>query len=115
MEASITQKIDLEEFYEDVVFEQCIASTDFMDECGQSNCKDFGLPVRLELRSDRKAGKAYSLFFESRRSILEIDKTKFVLMDEGLLKPESERRGMPAVYARIEHFVIESGIDEDLF
>ncbi|MNC43803.1 hypothetical protein D3C75_926800 [compost metagenome] len=47
--------------------------------------------------------------------MLEVDKSKFVLMDEGLLRPEGERQGMPVVYDRIEKFVIRDGIDEDLF
>lgn len=109
-------KIDLDVFYGDAFFEQYIVSLDFVNFCELYNCKYFSVPLAIELRKGREVSKGYSLFFvQSRCSILDVDKSKFVLMDEGLLRPESERQGMPVVYDRIEKFVIRGGIDEDLF
>lgn len=109
-------KIDLDVFYGDAFFEQYIVSLDFVNFCELYNCKYFSVPLAIELRKGREVSKGYSLFFvQSRCSILDVDKSKFVLMDEGLLRPESERQGMPVVYDRIEKFVIRGGIEEDLF
>ncbi|MEN5305842.1 hypothetical protein [Pseudomonas sp. TWI628] len=109
-------KIDLDAFYGDAFFEQYIVSLDFVSLCELYNCKYFSVPLAIELRKGVGASKAYNLFIvQSRRSILDLDKSKFILMDEGLLRPEGERQGMPAVYDRIEKFVIRGGIDEDLF
>ncbi|MDM9600457.1 hypothetical protein QTN23_13060 [Pseudomonas shirazica] len=109
-------KIDLDVFYGDAFFEQYIVSLDFVSLCDLYNCKYFSVPLAIELRKGREASKGYSLFFvQSRCSILDVGKSKFALMDEGLLRPESERQGMPVVYDRIEKFVIRGGVDEGLF
>ncbi|MNH29130.1 hypothetical protein D3C79_893410 [compost metagenome] len=113
---SYQAKIDLDVFYGDAFFEQYIVSLDFVNLCELYSCKYFSVPLTIELRKGGEASKGYSLFVvQSRCSMLEVDKSKFVLMDEGLLRPEGERQGMPVVYDRIEKFVIRDGIDEDLF
>ncbi|WP_313712415.1 hypothetical protein [Pseudomonas sp.] len=114
--SSYRAKIDLDKFYGDAFFEQYIVSSDFVSLCELYNCKYFSVPLTLELCKGVGAGKAYNLFIvQGRRSILDLDKSKFILMDEGLLRPVGERQGMPAAYDRIEGFVIRGGIDEDLF
>jgi len=114
--SSYQAKIDLDAFYGDAFFEQYIASSDFVSLCELYNCTYFSVPLTIELRKGVEASKAYSLFIvQSRHSILDADKSKFILMDDGLLRPEGERQSMPAVYDRIEEFVVRGGIDEDLF
>ncbi|HGA2320948.1 hypothetical protein ACIPZ5_19590 [Pseudomonas sp. NPDC089428] len=114
--SSYHAKIDLDEFYGDAFFEQYIVSSDFVSLCELYSCKYFSVPLTVELRKGVGASKAYNLFIvQGRRSILDLDKSKFILMDEGLLRPVGERQGMSAAYDRIEKFVIRGGVDEDLF
>ncbi|MBA6100551.1 hypothetical protein H4C80_26015 [Pseudomonas juntendi] len=109
-------KIDLDAFYGDAFLEQYIVSSDFEHLCELYDCNYFSVPLMLELRKGVKVNKSYNLFFvQGRYSILDVEKSKFVLMNEGLLRPEEERQGMPVVYDRIEEFVVRSGVYEDLF
>ncbi len=109
-------KIDLDTLSGDAFFEQYIVSSDFLNLCELYGCKYFSLPLIIELCKGGTVDKGYNLFFaHSRCSILDSSKSKFTLMDEGLLRPEAERQGMPLIYDRIEEFVIRAGVGEDLF
>ena len=113
--ASYQAKVDLDKFDADAIFEQYIASSDFIRLCESYKCSYFSAPPIIELRKKTKTNKSYNfLCITSRRSILDIEKSRFTLMSEELLRPEAERRGMTAIYDRIDEFAVKPDIEEDL-
>jgi len=107
---------DLNKLYVDVIFEQYLASSEFIRVCESFNCKFLSVPVMISLRGSTKPEKDYRLFCVlSRCSLLDVDRSTFELVDEGLLRPESERQHMSPLYARIDRFSARSDVDYDLF
>jgi len=107
---------DLNELHVDVMFEQYLASSEFIRICEKLNCKFLSIPVAISLRGSTKPEKDYSFFCVlSRCSLLDVDLSTFELVDDGLLRPENERQNMSPLYARIDRFAARSDVEYDLF
>lgn len=113
---SYVAKVGLDDLSVDVIFEQYLASTDFVSHCESCSCSFIAVPLSVELRNGLSAAKGYSFFYVlSRYSLLDLSCSKFMLMDEGLLRSSDDREGMSPVYERIDKFVPRSDVDCDLF
>jgi len=114
-EPSYTIKLELEQFETDAVLEQYIVSSRFLSLCAAHKCEYIDLPLTIELASG-KSIQDFSFFcLLSRYSLLDVEKSEFVLMDEGLLRPMAERVDKSPVYDRIDRFIVKENIGEDLF
>lgn len=113
---SYEMKADLDRFETDVVFEQYIASAEFVRMCESQNCTFIDIPLKVTLSGGVKTEKEYKFFCViSRCSLLDSDNSVFTLMDERLLRPLEEREDLTPAYERIDKFVPSNEVSEDLF
>ncbi|WAC00445.1 hypothetical protein OSW16_12660 [Pseudomonas putida] len=113
---SYEMEADLNKFHVDVTFEQYLASSEFIRMCENFNCKFLSIPVMISLRGSTKPEKDYKFFCVlSRCSLLDVERSTFELVDDGLLRPENERQYMSPLYARIDRFCARSDVEYDLF
>lgn len=109
-------KADLNKLNVDVIFEQYLASSEFVQVCEDFHCEFLSIPVMVSLHGSTKPNKEYRFFCVlSRCSLLDVNRSTFDLMDDWLLCPESEREKMSPLYARIDKFSPRSDVEYDLF
>ncbi|UBM26733.1 hypothetical protein K8374_07140 [Pseudomonas sp. p1(2021b)] len=109
-------EIGLDAFDVDVIFEQYIASSKFVDFCKKYRCRFISIPLKVTLRGGMKPDGEYNLFLVlSRYSLLDIESSMYTLMDEGLLRQVDERENIIPVYDRIDKFVPRADVSDDLF
>jgi hypothetical protein len=114
--SSYEMKADLNKLHVDVIFEQYLASSEFIRMCENFHCNSLTIPVMISLRGSAKPKKDYRFFCVlSRCSLLDVDRSTFELVDDGVLCPESERQHMSPLYARIDKFFPRSDVEYDLF
>jgi len=100
----------------DVIFEQFLASSDFVSLCDDLGCGIFTIPVTVELNGQERPEKSYSFFLATKRlSILDRKFSRYELMHSGLLRSDSEIKDDVPVYDRIDFFSIRPGVDQHLF
>jgi len=108
----------------DVIFEQFLASSDFVSLCDDLGCGIFTIPVTVELNGQERPEKSYSFFLATsysfflatkRLSILDRKFSRYELMHSGLLRSDSEIKDDVPVYDRIDFFSIRPGVDQHLF
>ncbi|MFR0675080.1 hypothetical protein ACLUUI_16045 [Enterobacterales bacterium AW_CKDN230030176-1A_HGKHYDSX7] len=113
-ESSYALKLKLEKFEIDAVLEKYIVSSRFVSLCSRFECEYIDVPLKVELGSGEKLEDFRFFYVLSRGSLLDVEKSKFVLTDKRLLRPDSERSGALPVYDRIDRFIVKENIHEDL-
>lgn len=114
-ERCYTVKLELEQFEVDAVLEQYIVSSGFLNLCAMHRCRYIELPLTIELGAGARLRDFSSFCILSRRSLLDVERSEFALMDEALLRPKAERINSSPIYDRIDRFVIKDDVHEDLF
>ncbi|MGE8046599.1 imm11 family protein [Pseudomonas monteilii] len=107
-------ELNLEKFEIDAVLEKYIVSSRFVSLCSRLECEYIDVPLEVELSSGEKLENFRFFYVLSRGSLLDVEKSKFVLTDKGLLRPDSERLSVLPVYDKIDRFVVKENIHEDL-
>ncbi|MDO7912177.1 hypothetical protein ACI2KC_05050 [Pseudomonas monteilii] len=113
-ESSYELKLKLEKFEIDAALEKYIASSRFVDLCSRLKCEYIDVPLKVELGSGENLENFRFFYILSRGSLLDVEKSKFVLTDKRLLRPDSERINVLPIYDRIDRFIVKEGIYEDL-
>jgi hypothetical protein len=114
-EPSYIVKLTLERLEIDAALEQYLVSSRFLSLCAAHKCEYINRPLTIELAPGISLQDFRFFCLLSRRSLLDVERSAFVLMDEGLLRPVAERIDKSPVYERIDRFIVKHDVDEDLF